>query len=667
MSIINYQLTRRPILCLLLLLTAFVAKGQSDSYNPMGSPADTNSDQQPKGVIDNPEEPDSILRQRVFFFKHHLGAVKISQIFHPTLSPIGAQFNDRLDALNGNYYLSKGLVGQSHYAIFPTFGEDLDWHYQPNVNIGYFKTPHTVKFYQTQRPFTSLSYQSSLKKEYVIHASHSQNITPRWNLSLDYDLINPESIFSNSSVQNHYLDITTNYYSSDSRYQGYAGVIWQKFYISENGGLSDDHLFTANELSNLSGLPVNRFNDRSVYNTLNLFTHQSYNLVRQVQQVVERSTVSVNSNDSSLLDTLYWNDTITPATPHVFNSGVFGLDLALERSSRKFFDSTTTFHYYGFLFWTNDAYLDSRWKNPFKVTVGIRPQITHINEHDSLYSTFASFSPYAKAVIAIDRSVITATGEYALGNAYYANDRLLKADYSLRLDSLRTAGAYIALSSQSPDYLYLHYHSNGHQWDNENLQKVSTLRIGLQYSHEEAVQCHLTAQHIGHNVWLEGDSNTLHVVQTDGNAWLFQGRLMMQLKLWGWLHYDMQQLLQYSTDQNQIPVPLFASKNSLYANVLVFKKALRLQVGIDIRYHTPFHAEAFDAPTGTFVHQNQIEVGNYFWGDFFVNLQIKRATIYLKAGHVNSLWETHPTYFILPHYPGNKFGLYYGISWKFFD
>ena len=61
------------------------------------------------------------------------------------------------------------------------------------------------------------------------------------------------------------------------------------------------------------------------------------------------------------------------------------------------------------------------------------------------------------------------------------------------------------------------------------------------------------------------------------------------------------------------------------------------------------------------------EVGDYIWADVFLNLQVKRASIYLKAGHLNALWENRPRYFLLPHYPGQKFGLFWGLTWHFFD
>ena len=116
-----------------------------------------------------------------------------------------------------------------------------------------------------------------------------------------------------------------------------------------------------------------------------------------------------------------------------------------------------------------------------------------------------------------------------------------------------------------------------------------------------------------------------------------------------------------------MPVPLWTSKNSLYTDFHLFHNALRLQVGVDVRYLTKFYVPTYDAAAGLFYHQHETQVGNYIWGDFFINLQVKRASIYAKAGHVNALWETHPNYFLLPHYPGQKFGFFWGIVWHFFD
>ena len=116
-----------------------------------------------------------------------------------------------------------------------------------------------------------------------------------------------------------------------------------------------------------------------------------------------------------------------------------------------------------------------------------------------------------------------------------------------------------------------------------------------------------------------------------------------------------------------VRVPLWASKNSIYADFHLFRRALRTQVGVDVSYHTAYYADAYDPSLGLFYRQDEMKVGNYIYADVFINLQIKRASIYVKAGHLNSLLESEAHYYALPHYPDNPFGLFYGMVWQFFD
>lgn len=630
--------------------------------------ADSTQQQQVKGVIPNDEEDPDTARHKVFMFHLSPLQVKIAHITAPTLDPSGSEAHDVLNAImDGHYYLSKGIVGHQHYDVYPTYRSTTRWSYQPNVNIGYEKTPENVHYLQTQRPYTILSYGSSLKSEYVVHVGHSQNPLPRWNLSLDYKLINPDGIYSNTAAQNHYLDATTNYYTRDSRYQMYTGVIWQKYRIGENGGLADDEIFTSNRESNSASIPMRYYDRNSVYNTLDIFTHHTYNFVRQVERVYERMRMVPSESDSTLMDTLVYYDTVQPDPTHMLNKGVVGLDLTMQRSARRYIDSTTVFHYQGRFYWTNDAYPDYRRRNPLKLTVGVDAQLIHINERDSLKNQFGYLSPFAKAEWSLWRGVLRAKATTTVGGSYQKGDRHIDADYTFSLDSMRDVSAYFTMSAQAPDYIYYHYHSNGHRWDRETYDKKRLQRFGAKYQHKGLIDAELTASHINHDVWLEGDSTALHPVQSDKDYWLLQGRLTLRLRFWSWLHWDMQQMVQYSSDEQQLSVPVFASKNSIYADLYLFKHALRAQIGIDVRYHTRFYADNYSPTAGAFVRQHEIQVGNFFWGDIFANLQIKKATIYVKLGHVNALWESHPNYLLLPHYPGTYLGFYYGFIWKFFD
>lgn len=617
------------------------------------------------GLQYHTETPDSILRQRVFLFFYHPLEVKLYDIWNPTLDPTGVQFSDPLDAINGNYYLGKGMLGHPHVSIFPTPSSGLDIQLQPDPNTGYAKSPSNIRFYQTMTPYTVLSYNSSLNKDYLIRAAHTQNIIPGWNASFDYRLIRPEGIYTSTSAKNHYIDATTNYFSRDSRLQALAGIIWQGFNIDENGGISDDSYFINHAISNRSGVPVNLYNMGTVHRELKAFGHATYNLVRQFEDVRRRDSLVVRTvNDSlTVIDTLDAFDTLRVRTPSSFNAGIIGLEANYDRRKRVFTDSTWWREASATLFWTNDAYADHRWQNPFKITVGA--SVRHVStaiESDTLL-LFSTFDPYARAVLHLGRA--TLTGNADLRGSFDADGRP-DSRYSARLtfhfDSSRHTLAEVSATAQrkTPDVRMVH-DALIHQ--GMRLKQLASNEYRFTFKHAEIVDLDLRATYMSHNTWYD---SSLYLYEGTKELWLYQARLTTHLHA-GWLHLDMQHMLQFSTDSVQMPVPLWAVKGSLYADMKLFRGALRAQIGADVRYHTSFYAPGYDPYTGLFYHQDQVQVGDYIWADIFINLNVKRASFYAKAGHLNALWEQTPEYFILPHYPGQRFGFFWGITWHFFD
>ena len=663
--------------------------GNSDTLN-----ADTLG-WQPQGIEYHEEIPDTTLQHSVFMFRYNPQAVKINHVSYPSLDPTGVQYLDALDAMNGNYYLSRGVVGQQHLALYQTIGDAQHYRLAPDLYAGYRIRPENLWLVQTKRPYTSLSYASSLEKEHRVLVSLAQNVMPRWNLAFDYKLINPEGNYSNSSATNHYLDATTNYYSRDARYQVTAGIIWEKFRIDENGGITSDSIFRNRSISNEGGIPVLYTDKGSIDKNLTAFAKQTFNTVRPVDRYRKRLTVDtvVHIDTVQRLDTVYtpdsYNpdeylmyvvtledydtvvtydtvvgyDTIVPFRPMVVNTGVFGMDIQYDREKHVFADSTVMRKLSGSLYWTNDAYMDSRWRNPLKIMIGVKPTLLHAYMYDGFKARLFMLNPMASAMIDTKIGRVKASIEKNIADNYYKSGYRFDAGLEAWLDTLHrhTLRAEVVFQGQDPDLIYHNLLAMSGSSRTLGLTNIQKFEVG--YTMRDWLDWSVTARHVVNNVWIE-DSTT--VVQNGGSAWLFQSRLNATLH-WKWFHYDMQHLFQYSTDQNQVRVPLFATKNSIYADVKIFKGALRAQFGIDLRYHTAFYADAYNPYTGTFYRQNDFKVGNYLWGDIFINLQVKRASIFAKAGHLNALWEGHPNYYLLPHYPGNNFGFYYGLIWKFFD
>lgn len=660
-------------------------QGSGAPHNAFGNDSTFADTSATKGLVYAKETPDSVLRRKVFFFHYVPHNVKIDEVWNPTLDPTGAQFSDPLDAFNGNYYLGQGTIGHPHMSLFSTFADGLSYSLQNEGQEGYLKTPESIRLYQTLTPYTLLSYNNTLNKDYLVRVAHTQNIIPGWNVSFDYQLICPEGNLSGSGAKNHYLDVTTNYFSRDSRLQIQAGFIWQSFRLDENGGLSDDSYFTSNQTSNLGGLPVVLYNSQSKSLHHNAFVHATYNLVQQVEKYRHRDSLAVRYDTISadsiniVTDTIELVDTIPVGTPHVINAGVLGVEMDYARWKRaaylsNFSDSLLWSDASATLFWTNDAYPDHRWHNPLKITLGITPRrldaivTTDTAAGPDTLVTTAAVNPFAKVELALGRFTLKAKGE--LDNTPLGlHDNLQEPDYhaaatlQFDFDSAGNSGIELmgALSRQTPEIRLLH--ASRYTFD-----PISSQHCNLHLFHSSdsgffrLVDLSASMTHMSHNVWY--DSTQTACTGTDA-FWLYQAALTLNLQ-WGWFHVDMQQFLQHSTDKVQVDVPVWASKNSIYADFTLFRRALRMQVGIDIRYYTAFAPDAYDPATGLFFQQDA-ETGDYLWGDAFINLQVKRASIYVKAGHINALWESAPRYFLLPHYPGNRFGLFWGMTWNFFD
>jgi hypothetical protein len=73
--------------------------------------------------------------------------------------------------------------------------------------------------------------------------------------------------------------------------------------------------------------------------------------------------------------------------------------------------------------------------------------------------------------------------------------------------------------------------------------------------------------------------------------------------------------------------------------------------------------------SGMFHLQEEQQIGNYPFFDFFLNLQIKRARIFVKTDGLNTMFSSFlgKENFMVYRYPTNDFRVKFGVSWAFYD
>ena len=124
------------------------------------------------------------------------------------------------------------------------------------------------------------------------------------------------------------------------------------------------------------------------------------------------------------------------------------------------------------------------------------------------------------------------------------------------------------------------------------------------------------------------------MAQHDGSVSLTSVYARKDFRLGG-LHLDNRVLLQWSTDQEVIPVPLLSAFLSYYYEFWVVRDVLRLQIGLDGRFNTRYYAPSHNPALSVYYNQREMEVGNYPYLDAFVMGKWKRMRIFLKYQHVN--------------------------------
>jgi hypothetical protein len=134
----------------------------------------------------------------------------------------------------------------------------------------------------------------------------------------------------------------------------------------------------------------------------------------------------------------------------------------------------------------------------------------------------------------------------------------------------------------------------------------------------------------------------------------------------GWFHSASRLTNAWTSNDSIIRIPQFIVRESVYANLGLFKRAMQLQAGVDFTWFSEFTADAYMPAVAQFYIKNSRTVGNYVYIDPWVSFRIKPVRIFVKAEHINAGLMGRK-YFLLDGYPHNDFALKIGISWLFSD
>ncbi|HWW40587.1 putative porin [Pedobacter sp.] len=559
--------------------------------------------------------------------------------------------------------------------------------FEPSKSIGfdpgfhsfdlYKMSPEDIIYYQARTQFSNLYYVSG-GPEQVFKATHTQNIKPNLNVGANYYQIGSKGVYNNQKANDLNTSLFTWYQSPNKRYNLWATAIFSSFKAGENGTVNNDNLFTnvdATQRVSHEAEVVRLTTAKQRWHNNIFFLKQSYFIGRidTVEQPVMKKVLPTNKITYTVsYNTQSFGFSKSETDDHsVLPKGL--IDTVSTNDSTSVSHLRNEFIYSFFLRGKSQAFI----KNELKIDVGIR--------HD--YYKYTQLARYANLTNYYDYSATFQNSTLLGALGYRFSDRmdlnvdlqqifqgrqigdfLYEAKSNVRLSNAAgrvVLGAYI--QNKSPEEVYIRYFGNHYNWA-KGLDRTKTVNLSFnyindKYKFEAGAKYYLINKYL---YFAQVDSGVdIAPTQEAGSINLLKVTVGKKVDF-GKFHLDSYLVYQKTDSKSILRTPEVYTFNSLYRNQTFFK-VLKTDVGIDLRYNTPYDALAYSPAASQFYTLNngpQLKTEPII--DVWVRASLRKANLFVKYDYVNQGLFSKG-YYSVYKYPMPDRMLKFGVSWNFYD
>ncbi len=557
--------------------------------------------------------------------------------------------DNTLGLLNpGNPYLT---------ALFSDKESSHDFIFLNNYQA-FIKSHNDVVYFDTQKPFSRFDFYGGNKGLEIVKFILSQNFTPYFNLTFNYDIANSDGFYLNSASKVNALSFAGAF--TKKKYQNHFNFIFNKINCNENGGIADIDRFMSGDI-------------RAVDNNVQL-NKASSSISQLGGQYNHEFRFGQYTIDTIIRDEK--NDTIINKTLHSKFSIVH--DITFDRYVRKYMDEGSTFYtnFYNDSSKTHDSVTYYQFNNKLLLCLNINNDST--GNFLKLYAGLKNRT-YSFVIDTTHKTSYSST--YITGNLIFKHNRTnlqVNADYCLfggdaydfdvsgELQQMfgenLGINANIGYSLAYCTLFETYYTSNNFKWENDFAKPgVATAHIDLFHNKFQlSVGANLNLLHD----YIIFDQQALPTQIHKANI-IADVYACKTFNFWKF-HWYTKVAYQYISDKQYVRLPEAVGYTSLYFMTGMFHDALTLQVGVDAKMNSNFYGYAYMPATGVFYLQDDQKFGFYPNLGVFIGAKIKRFRIFARLSNYNSLFMK-PTFFSLYRIPENPMAFNFGISWEFYD
>ena len=533
----------------------------------------------------------------------------------------------------------------------------------------YKLTLNNLAFYNTTRPYSSFSFMLGSKNEQNVEILHTQNISPNWNIAARVRYLSAQGFYQRQKANNIGGSISSNYQSTNQRYYMATGFIYNKFKQEENGGIKSDNLdslLTAGNYSNSELIPVNMPARRGSATTA------------AVTNTLRDWTFYIQNNYSiGQADTLYNKDS-TKATYRFTPRFRFKHQLELHSERHVYKDINGDSTRYAQLslakipketLLTDSIYGAQNWfyvdnKVSLNGFLGKKTELVLIeagvaNRIDKFSTDYVTgkdnqsnisnylFGEIKKEAFAEGQWEYTAAAKFiftgpAVGNfdinANVGKDLKKWGQFSAGLRQSLTNAPYSweTFKTKFYDRPYSFDKTSVTQlWANVNIKRIK-VQLG--------VKNYLISNYLyyGSDLAIHQQSGAFSILQ-------IYGRKEFTFSIFA---LDNEVVWQQPAGDAPVNMPAVMLRHQFRLETLMFRKALKVALGLEARYHTPYYADGYTPYFNQFYYQNTQKISNAPECSAFFNFKIKNFRAFVLGDQLQQFF-TRPV-INAPGYPGQN-------------
>ncbi|MBL4736433.1 MAG: hypothetical protein JKY18_14060 [Flavobacteriales bacterium] len=626
--------------------------------------------------VDSIAVPSNVDTSRIKIFSAHELNTPYQNILHYDFEVNGFQqyraTNNLLRTFNPNHYLSGNSNPRTSSALadLGTIGSPArSMIYQvsirPGVDFGFHSydhlkfNPEQTLYYNLKSPLTDIYYSVGAKEEQFFSVLHTQNVNKLVNTGFIYQRGGTLGSYARQVSNRVNFKGFTSINSKNQRYHLNAQVIWNELENDQSGGITEDTLFEDSISITRLDLPVKLTTAVSAENQQVYGLNQRYDFGNSYEVQLNDSVAETKFEGKFRLYHAALYD-----KGHIRYSDL-GPDTGFY--GNILLDSFRTDNHVSWSIFTNTLGIVTLDHSPMKRNqlnfgiAGIHEYIIYnrLEEETITYNGilkgFLSNSTHARFHWKVG-------GDYILQGINASDYRWeLKVKYGNKKNTQYLDYA-VSVQQRAPAMIHSYYEGNHYTWKN-NFSKQHNATALLQYTFiAHNARIGVRGDIIGRYMYYDEDGISR---QDTNEVAVYSGFIA---KDFNWKHFSFKNRLQYQvvSDSATLRLPKFISSHSAYYHNHLFKKALYMQIGIDLFFNTSYYAETYVPSTHQFNRQSSKKIGNYPYLDLFVNFKINQAKFFVKLAHINQGFLSN-TYYLVPHYPQNDRAIIAGISWRFYD